>query len=218
MLGLGIHLGIAGGLFAAILVLAQLGNALQAAGVLPATAGWRLTSMILFGSLSAALAFAAVPVIVKLVLGFQRRAGNAGASLPARERLIVFVLWVLLGLGLAVAVPAAILSGAFDQPFRTGTLMSSQPSGVTAAVSPGRSSTVVISLSTIAGPAIAWPGASASKPQTGAATHSSSQMRRSPCGLAGGAGGRAGSCGSSDNTPDTATRALTSTVSWPGSE
>jgi len=36
------------------------------------------------------------------------------ARLIARERVIVFVLWGLIGLGLVIAVPAAIIDGAFD--------------------------------------------------------------------------------------------------------
>jgi hypothetical protein len=51
-------------------------------------------------------------------LRFQVGIGNAGnpvvARFTARERLIVFALWALLALGLAVAVRAAIIDGAFD--------------------------------------------------------------------------------------------------------
>ena len=53
-----------------------------------------------------------------LVLGFQTAVGNAGhpvvASLIAHERVIVFVFWGLIALGLVIAVPAAIIDGAFD--------------------------------------------------------------------------------------------------------
>src|SRR6516164_7159073 len=106
----------------------------------------------------------------------------------------------------------------FDDRLRAGRSMSSQPSEVTVARSPGRNSTVVIADSTIAGPAIVCPEARASKSQTGAGTHSSSQIRRSERGGAGGASGKAGSCGSAERMPATATRALTRTVSWSGEE
>jgi hypothetical protein len=56
--------------------------------------------------------------MVLIVLGFQVRIGNAGippiGALIAHQRMIVLVLWGLMAAGLLVAVPAAILGGAFD--------------------------------------------------------------------------------------------------------
>src|SRR5204863_5991912 len=53
-----------------------------------------------------------------IVLGFQVRIGNAGVppirTLIAHQRTIVFVLWGLMAAGLLIAVPAAILDGAFE--------------------------------------------------------------------------------------------------------
>jgi hypothetical protein len=118
MLSLRAHVLILVGIFAAIIVLATIGNALEASGTVTANPALRLASIIVFFGLCVALAFSAVPVMVKLVLGFQVNIGNAGnpvvARVLARERTIVFVLWALLALGLAVAVPAAIVGGAFD--------------------------------------------------------------------------------------------------------
>jgi hypothetical protein len=117
MLSLRAHVAITAGLFVAILALALLGNALQASGTITATPGITLAAMIAFGSLAAGLAFSAVPVIIKLVLGVQVRtnAGGLGiARLVRRERALVFVLWGLMALGLAIAVPAAIIDGAID--------------------------------------------------------------------------------------------------------
>ena len=118
MLSLRAHVMIAAGIFAAIVVLAMLGNALEASGAIEASPGVRLGSIAVFLGLAVALAFSAVPVMVKLVLGAQRSAGNAGrpvvAALVAHERLIVVTMWALMALGLAVAIPGAILSGAFD--------------------------------------------------------------------------------------------------------
>ncbi|HEY1301866.1 MAG TPA: hypothetical protein VGF07_15305 [Stellaceae bacterium] len=118
MLSLRAHLAIAAGIFAAIVALATLGNALEAGGLVAAGPSIRLASIVLFLFLSVALAFAAIPVMVKLVLGFQAAIGNAGrpivAGAIARERTIVFVLWGLLAAGCAVALAGAIGAGAFD--------------------------------------------------------------------------------------------------------
>jgi hypothetical protein len=52
------------------------------------------------------------------VLGFQVRIGNGSRpvirTLIAHQRAIVFVMWGLMAAGLLLAVPAAILDGAFD--------------------------------------------------------------------------------------------------------
>src|SRR5437762_9250353 len=118
MLSLRTHVMISAGIMAAIIVLAMIGNALHDSGAVQDGPTIRLTAMIVFFGLSVALMLSLVPVMVKLVLGVQAGIGNAGhpvvAGLIARERLIVFVLWGLIALGLIVAVPAAIIDGAFD--------------------------------------------------------------------------------------------------------
>lgn len=118
MLSLRAHLVIAAAIMAAIIVLATIGNALEAAGLVAAGPRLRLASIATFLFLSVAFAFAAVPVIVKAVLGFQVAIGNAArpaiARLVARERAIVFVLWGLLAAGCAVGLTGAIGAGAFD--------------------------------------------------------------------------------------------------------
>ena len=77
-----------------------------------------MLAMIVFLGLTVALMLSLVPVMVKLVLGVQAGIGNAGhpvvAAMIAHERVIVFVLWGLIALGLVIAVPAAIIDGAFD--------------------------------------------------------------------------------------------------------
>src|SRR6266702_6858848 len=118
MLTLRTHLMISAGIMAAIVVLAMIGNALHDSGVVPDGPTIRLTAMIVFLGLTVALMFSLVPVMVKLVLGFQAGIGNAGhplvGALIANERVIVFVFWGLIALGLVIAVPAAIIDGAFD--------------------------------------------------------------------------------------------------------
>jgi hypothetical protein len=112
------HLMISAGIMAAIIMLAMIGNALEAGEMVREGPAIRLTAKIMFLGLTVALMFSLVPVMVKLVLGFQAGIGNAGhpvvAGLIARERAIVFVIWGLIALGLVIAVPAAIIDGAFD--------------------------------------------------------------------------------------------------------
>ena len=118
MLSLRTHAIITAAIFAAIIGLAMIGNALQASGAVADGPAARRAAIIIFLGLCVALMFSAVPLMVKLVLGFQAAIGNAGrpviAAVLARERMIVFVLWALLALGLALAIPAAIIDGAFD--------------------------------------------------------------------------------------------------------
>ena len=117
MLSLRAHIVIAAAILAAIFVLAMVGNALEAGGLVPAGPRLRLASIATFLFLCVAFAFAAVPVMVKLVLGFQVAIGNAArpaaARFIARERIIVFVLWALLALGCIVGIAGAIGVGAF---------------------------------------------------------------------------------------------------------
>ena len=116
MLSLRAHALIAAAIFAAIVVLAMIGNALEASGAVLATPAIRVASAGLFLTLAAALAFALVPVIVQLVVGLQGATGGAQPAatwLAAHQRAIVFAFWALLALGLAIAVPAAIIDGAF---------------------------------------------------------------------------------------------------------
>ncbi len=118
MLSLRAHIQIAAGILAAIIVLATIGNALEAQGLVASGPRIRLASIAIFMFLSVAFAFAAVPVMVKLVLGFQWAIGNASRPVigyfVARERMIVFVLWGLLAAGCVVGIAGAIGAGAFD--------------------------------------------------------------------------------------------------------
>jgi len=118
MLSLRTHIMISAGIMAVIIMLAMIGNALHDSGVVQDGPSIRLTAMVVSLGLSAALMFSLVPVMVKLVLGVQAGIGNAGhpvvAAMIAHERVIVFVRWGLIALGLVIAVPAAIIDGAFD--------------------------------------------------------------------------------------------------------
>ena len=116
MLSLRAHALICGGLFAAMIGLAILGNVLQAAGVI-APAGVGKPVAFLFFALFLAFGFSCVPVMVKLVFGVQRKRGDAGQPAikagPSAEVVIIWAMWALMATGAAIAIPAAIMGGMF---------------------------------------------------------------------------------------------------------
>ena len=118
MLSLQTHVIICASLFAAIIAIAMGGNALQAAGVIHDPGAFRFPFMILIFGLFLAFGFSAIPVMVKLVLGFQRKVGNenvpAVAGALRAETWIIYAIWGLLAAGLVVALPAAIKGGLFN--------------------------------------------------------------------------------------------------------
>jgi len=117
MLSLRAHLSITGGLFAAMIALAVVGTALHDRGVLADGSGMQIAARILFFGLTLALGFSAIPVMVKLVLGGLSKANPADpAAIAGRrsaEAAVIWALWGLCALGLAVALPAAIAAGIF---------------------------------------------------------------------------------------------------------
>jgi hypothetical protein len=118
MLSLRGHVLITGAIFAALLAIGWGGNLLDALGLVPHDRALQIAVLALMLGLCVALAFSAVPLMVLIVLGFQVRIGNAGVPLIrmliAHQRAIVFVLWGLMAAGLLIAIPAAILGGAFE--------------------------------------------------------------------------------------------------------
>ena len=118
MLSLRTHALITAGFFAGLLLIGWGGNLLDAFGLLPHDRSLQIAVLVVLLGLCAGLAFSAVPLMVMLVLGFQVRIGNGGRpviqTLIAHQRAIVFVMWGLMAAGLLLAVPAAILDGAFD--------------------------------------------------------------------------------------------------------
>lgn len=120
MLSFRAHAWICGGLFAAMIGLAILGNVLQGMGVI-APAGIGKPVAFLFFGLFLAFGFSCVPVMVKLVFGVQKQRADAGqpaikASASA-ETVVIWAMWALLAAGCAVAIPAAIMGGMFkSQP------------------------------------------------------------------------------------------------------
>ena len=117
MLSLRSHSLITGAIFAALLAIGWGGNLLDGLGLLPHDRALQIAVLALMLGLCVALAFSAVPVMVLIVLGFQVRIGNGVPlirMLIAHQRAIVFVLWGLMAAGLLIAIPAAILGGAFE--------------------------------------------------------------------------------------------------------
>ena len=117
MFSLRTHAIICASLFGALLLLAIGGNALIASGMVKQPTTPSVPVMILFFALTIAFAFSAVPVMVKLVLRGHAAMGNEGApiirDLVRSQTLIIWLIWALMALGSAIAIPAAIMDGAF---------------------------------------------------------------------------------------------------------
>jgi hypothetical protein len=115
MFSLRTHVWIFLGLLGAVILLGMAGNLLAAEGFQPVLTEIQLPLQILFLGLVLALALAFVPVMVKLVIGFQLRAGNSDLpvvrSVAARQKALIWVLWILMLAGLAAALPAMIRDG-----------------------------------------------------------------------------------------------------------
>ena len=115
MLSLRAQAWIAAGLFAALIGIAILGNVLQAAGMAPPPEAFRRPLMIFYFALFLAFGLSTIPVIVKTVLRAQER--NAGvapiAALIRHQNKIIWGMWVLAVLGIAVALPAMVKDGFF---------------------------------------------------------------------------------------------------------
>jgi len=118
MLSLRAHAIICASLFAVLIGIALLGNALQASGIIRGLGPFKTPFLIFIFVLFIATGFSAIPVMVKLVLGFQRTVGNenipAVAAALRAEKWIVFGIWGLLAAGVVVAVPAAVQGGLFS--------------------------------------------------------------------------------------------------------
>jgi len=125
MFSLRTHVLILVAFFAALLIIGWGGAILQGMGVIRAPQALRVPMMIVMGLLVLGLVFSAVPVMVMLVLGVQKHIGNENVALVAaalrRQRTIIYVLWALLAVGSLIAIPAAILDGAFREAPATDT-------------------------------------------------------------------------------------------------
>jgi len=109
---------VTGGLFAAIIVFAAIGNVLHDQGLVADSPRSQSIAKALFFGLFLLFGLSAIPLMVRLVLAGHQRMGNANQpiirTMLAHERFIVLAVWALIGLGLALAVPAAIRDGFFE--------------------------------------------------------------------------------------------------------
>jgi hypothetical protein len=118
MLSLKAHAIVTGLLFAAIVIIAMVGNILHDQGVLADGSAMQMIAKIVFFSLFLVFGYSCIPLMVKFVLSGQQKIGNADVPLVramvAREARIIIVFWLLITAGLAIAIPAAIMDGFFD--------------------------------------------------------------------------------------------------------
>lgn len=154
MLSLRAHLWIFFGFLAGMILLGVGGNLLAAMGWQPALDQIRLPLQVLFLGLVLGLAFSFIPVMVKLVLRFQVKAGRGEVAVvkavAAREQTIIWAFWILLAAGLAVAIPAAVENGMFDQAGSTmATATDSANSEGTLVAAPGMAVADMLAQSTL---------------------------------------------------------------------
>ncbi len=113
MLSLRAHAIICGAIFVLIIALAIIGKLVS--GAVKDPARYQTAAMFVFFTLTIALALSAVPVMVKLVLAGQIRVGNADQpvirALAAHQNTIIWIVWAMMLVGLAVAIPAALKDG-----------------------------------------------------------------------------------------------------------
>lgn len=115
MFSLRTHVIICAALFALLIGIPIVGNALQAAGVAGPKGNYQLAFMIFYFGLFIASGLSAIPVIVKAVLRGQEKLGNASAFAPLirNQNRIIWGMWILIVAGLILAIPAAIQDGFF---------------------------------------------------------------------------------------------------------
>ncbi|MGA8099531.1 MAG: hypothetical protein WB810_12840 [Candidatus Cybelea sp.] len=109
---------ISGGLFGAILLAVIVGDAVIASGAVRNQAAFETPAKIFFFTLFVAFGFSLMPLMVALVLGGLDLIGKGLNVQPfkpliARPGWIVWPIWVLMAVGLVVALPAAIRAGFF---------------------------------------------------------------------------------------------------------
>lgn len=111
---------ISGGLFAAILLAVIVGDAIIASGAVANPTAYETPAKIVFFTLFVAFGFSLIPLMVALVLGGLDLIGKGLKVQPfqpliSRPGWIVWPIWVLMAIGLAVALPAAIRAGFFGR-------------------------------------------------------------------------------------------------------
>ena len=132
MFSLRIHALITAGLVAAIPVAPWCLSAAQSA--FPSPGFFESTVKVVVFVLFLACGYSTVPLLIKLFLLGQRSVGNAAVApvawLAAHENAAVLGAWLLMSLGLAIAVPAAISDGFFGPIGQVGANAKAQSQGL----------------------------------------------------------------------------------------
>ena len=115
MFSLKTHAVITGGLFATIVAMAAVGNVLHNRGWLPDSSANRFAAQVILLGLFLVFGFSCIPLMLKLFIAGQMAIGNGDVGIiravAAHQTGIIFCFWQFLGLGLAIAIPAAIQDG-----------------------------------------------------------------------------------------------------------
>jgi hypothetical protein len=139
MLSLKAHAMISVGLLATMIVGAIAGNIAHDNGLLRDGSTVQFAVMIGYFTLFVAFGYSLIPLMVKLVLRGQAAIGNGNVSVVraaiAHENKIVIAFWVLITLGLAVALPEAIKEGFFASD--PAAVIAATPSRGTVVARPG---------------------------------------------------------------------------------
>jgi hypothetical protein len=109
---------ISGGIFAAMFLAIAAGNALIESGAVRNPMQYQTPAKIVFFTLFITFGFSLIPLMVRLVLAGLETIGKSlnvspFAPLIARPGCIVWPIWLVMALGVAVALPAAIHAGFF---------------------------------------------------------------------------------------------------------
>jgi uncharacterized membrane protein YGL010W len=116
MLSFRAHVFICVALFALLVGIPILGNIVQALGVTPHPGGALLAFQVFYFALFLAFGLSAIPVMVMIVLrGQSGVTAEPIAAMVRNQTRIIWALWILILAGAAIAIPAAIQGGLFDQ-------------------------------------------------------------------------------------------------------
>ena len=120
---------ISAGLFGAILLAVIVGDAIVASGAVKNPTAFETPAKIVFFALFVAFGFSLIPLMVALVFGGLDLVGKGLRFQPfqpliSRPGLVVWPIWGIMALGLAVALPAAIRGGFFGQDDATSAVQS----------------------------------------------------------------------------------------------
>jgi hypothetical protein len=125
---------IAGAILVVMVLAITAGNALIASGLVKNQYAFETPAKIVFFTLFVLFGFSLIPLMVRLVLGFQVLIGNANVR-PIRAAIdhanwIVAILWALMAAGLAAALPAAIAQGFFGDESSAGASQASAAAAI----------------------------------------------------------------------------------------